>query len=163
MKRAAAATLTLALLLTALWLGRGRLTAGSSSAATPDQCIERMFAAGERGDVDAYLACFTGSQKAQVERELAAQSRASFAQGLMSAIAPLKGRAIVNQVASQLTAEVSVERIYAHRNDLQTYDLECQSGQWRIAAVRPVQALQPPIAFGTPVFAMPEDDTGAEK
>jgi hypothetical protein len=122
-----------------------------------------MFTSGERGDVDAYLACFTGGQAAQLQRELAAQSRARFAQGLVAAVEPLKGRAVVHEAASARTAEITVERIYAHRNDLQTYDLECQNGRWQIAAVRPVQALQPPVPYGTPVFEMPDDNAQSAK
>ncbi|HWC88190.1 MAG TPA: hypothetical protein VG433_00985 [Pirellulales bacterium] len=162
MKRAVAAILTLALVLAALWFGRPA-PEPDSSAATPGECIDRMFAAGERGDVDAYLACFTGEQRMQLEREVAAQPRENFASGLVAAIEPLKGRAIVHEAASALTAEITVERVYAHRNDLQLYNLQCQDGRWQIAAVRPVQALQPPVPYGTPVFEMPEDTAQSGK
>ncbi|HEY5314543.1 MAG TPA: hypothetical protein VIK18_18570 [Pirellulales bacterium] len=162
MKRAAAGMLTLALLLAALWWGR-LASAPAASAATPGKCIDQMFAAGERGDVDAYLACFTGDQRTQLERELAAEPRENFAQGLVAAIEPLKGRAIVDESASALTAEITVERVYAHRNDLQRYNLQCQDGQWRIASVRAVQALQPPVPYGTPVFEMPEETAQSGK
>lgn len=161
MKRTAAGVLSIALVLAALWCGRAKSPA-ALAAATPESCIDAMFAAGERGDVDAYLGCFTGQQRAQLDRELAAQSRANFARELALAIEPLKGRAITSESASERTAEITVERIYAHRNDLQTYDLVCQNGRWQIAAVRPVQATQPPVSYGTPVFAMPEEDS-AEK
>jgi hypothetical protein len=162
MKRAAAAILTLGLVLAALWYGR-MATAPAAPAATPGECIDRMFAAGEGGDVDAYLACFTGNQRSQLERELAAQPREQFARGLVAAIEPLKGRAIVQETASAATAEITVERVYAHRNDLQVYELQHQDGRWRIAAVRAVRALQPPVPYGQPVFEMPEDDAQSGK
>jgi hypothetical protein len=154
--------LTLVLVLGALWCGR-LASAPASSAATPGECIDRMFAAGESGDVDAYLACFTGDQRVQLDRELAAQPRERFARGLVAAIEPLKGRAIVHESASAVTAEITIERVYAHRNDLQLYHLQCQDGRWRIGSVRAVQAVQPPVPYGTPVFEMPAENAQSGK
>jgi hypothetical protein len=100
-KRAAAALVTLGLISTALWFGRGSPPAAEgSSAAAPDECIERMFAAAERGDVEAYLDCFTGRERERLQRELTAQPRAEYARSLMQSIGDLKGRAFMCTASS---------------------------------------------------------------
>ncbi len=73
--------------------GTGRCSVGHG-ADTPEACIERMFAAAQRGDVTAYLDCFTGSERDRLDRELAGQPPEVFARSLRDAVATLKGRAV---------------------------------------------------------------------
>jgi hypothetical protein len=154
-KRAAAALVTLALLAAAVWFGRGAApVAKGSPGSTPADCIERMFAAAERGDVEAYLDCFTGSERERLARELAAQPRDDYARSLTQSIGDLKGRAIFDASAGGDAAEatLTVERVYVHRIERQKYRLVNESGAWRIAAVEAAAPLQPEKAYGQPVY-----------
>lgn len=159
MKRAVALLATSLLLAGAVLLGRpARDQTPGSPAAAPEDCIERLFEAAERGDVPGYLDCFTGQQRARLAREVAAQSPDVFARSLAEAVRTLKGRAVSRRGdgAAADRAALVVERIYSHRNEAQTYHLVRSGGHWRIEAVDGDTKFQPPIAYGTPVFALPE-------
>jgi hypothetical protein len=126
-----------------------------------------MFTAAEKGDVDAYLDCFTGPQRERLERELASQPREIYARSLAESIRALKGRAVFDASFANppsREATVTVERVYVHRLERQTYHLVNQSGVWRIDDVQTPSALQPEKAYGQPVFepAPAGDDTSGE-
>jgi hypothetical protein len=146
----------LVLVATALWFGRRTQTAFEAPGAGPADCIEQMFAAAERGDVEAYLDCFTGAERERLERELALQPRDDYSRSLMQSIRDLKGRAVFEASASDqpFEATIIVERIYAHRIERQIYRLARESGTWRIAAVQAAAPLQPEKAYGQPVFEL---------
>jgi hypothetical protein len=157
-KRAAAALATAGLLAAAIWFGRRAPPAADGSlGAAPAECIERMFAAAERGDVEAYLDCFTGEERRRLERELASQSRDAYARSLADSIRELKGRAVFDAApgADPSRATITVERVYVHRIDRQQYQLVNDSGIWRIASVQAAAPLQPEKAYGQPVFEIP--------
>jgi hypothetical protein len=155
-KKILAALLTAALIALVLWQGRGDFSSQARVAlATPDACLERMFRAAGEGDVDAYLDCFAGRERARLERELAGQSRDRFAQSLRGAVAALKGRAVLadgGQGPGATQAVRTVDRVYANRTERQTYHLERVAGCWRITEVRAADAFQPDTPYGTPVF-----------
>jgi hypothetical protein len=156
MKQIAAAAITLVLLAAALWFGRRPPPPkGAVPAATPAGCIERMFAAAEQGDVETYLDCFTGPQRERLERELGSQTREAYARSLAESIRELKGRAVFDAPSENppsREATVTVERVYVHRLECQTYHLVAQSGEWRIDNLQTPSALQPEKAYGQPVF-----------
>lgn len=158
MKRALAALITMSFLAVALWYGRGAPSHESAAAAsTPADCIERMFAAAERGDVDGYLDCFTGAQRERLDREMASQPRQEYARSLLQSVKDLKGRAVFDAPTSDAAfdrATVTVERVYVHRIDRQTYRFKNESGEWRITEVETPAALQPAKAYGQPVFEL---------
>ena len=80
MKRWIAAAITGLLLIVVLWMNRQSSKPLTAAATTPEDCLSQMFAAAEQGNLPAYLDCFTGDQRAQVERELSAHSPAESAQ-----------------------------------------------------------------------------------
>jgi hypothetical protein len=161
-KRLLAWMTTGVLLLAALWLGRGAAPPGAAppTADSPEACLERMFQAAERGDVSAYLDCFTGTQRARLERELRGQNETAFGESLRAAVQQLKGRAIHRPPAAQTSqaaaaadrAEMRVERIYAGRNEQQIYLLIRDGTAWRVRDIRDASAYQPPVPYGTPVY-----------
>lgn len=156
MKRAVALIATLALLVAAITLGRG----GSSrrhTAASPGDCLAKMFNAAEKGDVPAYLDCFTGPRRGRLERELAAQGAAEFAAALRDAVRSLKGRAVSGLGGAEPNATIatlSVDRVYAQHTERQSYHFVRQTDGWRIDSVGAVENHQPPVAYGTPVFEL---------
>jgi hypothetical protein len=164
-KRWIAAVATVVLLGAALMLGRrGPAPQADSNASTPEECIERMFDAAKRGDVAAYLDCFTGPERERLERELAGQPEESFARSLVEAVKSLKGRAIFETDTGESgdpRTLLSVDRVYASRTERQTYHLVPDSDAWRIYSVETATAFQPYKPYGTPVYepAEPEQET----
>jgi hypothetical protein len=156
-KRTAAALITLGFLVATFWFGRSAPPASGPPVAAPADCIEQMFAAAERGDVEAYLACFTGRERKRLDRELASQPREVFAQALVQSIQELKGRAVLDAPAASAASQeaaITVERVYVHRMERQTYHLVLQSQQWRIDDVQAANPLQPEKAYGQPVYEL---------
>jgi hypothetical protein len=160
MKHFLAGAVTLALIAGVLLLGRRKQDTSAAADATPENCVEQMLAAADRGDVDAYLDFFTGSQREQIERDLAQQTREGFARSLAEAQREMKGRSVQLAAADPNaaaappsdTAEVTVERIYAHHNQRQTYLLRRTSAGWKIEDLRGAVNFQPPVPYGTPVW-----------
>jgi hypothetical protein len=156
MKQAVATTLTLALIVGALYLGRNSTEKSNFSAASPADCLEQMYLAAERGDVDAYLACFTGVQRQRLDVELRTESREAFAAAIAEPFGSLKGRAINDlstEPADGERAQLEAERIYPQYNERQTYGFRREGGAWRIESLGVVRRLQPPVPYGTPVYA----------
>ncbi len=157
MKRALALLITALLFAAALWAGRGYQRGGVAVAVTPDKCIEQMFDAAQRGDVPAYLDCFTGQERQRLDHQLSSQSADEFAAALRTAMSSLEGWALSAENRQPQRADLTVERVYQGRNEVQTYHLQQEAGHWRIADVRSVQKVQPPVPFGTPVFILPAE------
>ena len=161
MKRAIAVLATAVLLAGAIYMGRDRGVPGNGSAATaadsPAECLERLFAAAEKGDVPGWLDCFTGQERDRLAKEVASQPAGEFAAALQEAVRTLKGRAI-NDVSDGGpkgdAAVLSVERIYAHHTERQRYHFRRERDGWRIESLGAVEKHQPPIAYGTPVFEL---------
>jgi hypothetical protein len=154
-----AVLLSTALLLgVALYLGRGGGQRLVATAESPIACLDRMFLSAEKGDVDLYLSCFTGSQRQRLERELSSAGPADFAASLKSAVSGLKGRAI--RGSSKITSDddratLTIERIY----ERQAYYFVRESAGWHIESVGTVEEFQPPIPYGTPAFE-PKSEAG---
>ena len=158
MRRAVALALTLVLIAGALYLGRGVSARPSSSAASPAACLEQMYLAAERGDVEAYLDCFTGAQRERLETELRAGSREVFAKEIAASVNGLKGRAINGPGQATIEtdrARLEAERIYGQHAERQAYDFRREAGVWRIESLGAIQRFQPLIPYGTPVYTAP--------
>lgn len=160
MKRFVAGLITLLVLGAIVWHGRGTPTPpptapSNAEADTPEACLERMFAAARRGDVAAYLACFTGSELDRLQRERAGRPTEAFARSLQDAVADLKGRAVFrNDTAETNTdsASYTIDRVYESRTERQRYQLTRQSGTWYIQSVATASPFQPEKAYGSPVY-----------
>jgi hypothetical protein len=117
-----------------------------------------MFTAAGDGNVDAYLACFTGPERKRLDQQLSDQSRDAFARGLIEAISTLKGRAVflVGELQpNDSAAQVTVDRVYASRTERQKYRLIRNSRGWRIESVESAAAYQPVRPYGASVFDEP--------
>ena len=74
-----------------------------------------MYLAAERGDVDAYLDCFTGVQRQRLEVELRTESREAFAAAIAESFQTLKGRAVNDLSTEPVDGERAQPRV---RTDL---------------------------------------------
>jgi len=159
-KHALAGIVTLALIAGVLLVGRESRNASIATAASPEECVEQMLAAADRGDIEGYLDCFTGREREEIERDVAQQSREGFARSLADAQRSMKGRSVQLAMAEADaatgpppdTAEVTVERIYANHNQRQTYFLRRTFSGWKIEGLRGATNFQPPVPYGTPVW-----------
>lgn len=157
MKRLVAGGATAAILAAVVWLGLGpgSMRKDTSAPRTPEECIGRMFDAAARGDIPAYLSCFTAQELERLERELVTQTPERFADSLRDAVANLKGRAVYAAASvsqDENVAIYTVERIYPERTDKQEVRLIFAKGGWGIAEVRAKASIQPAVPYGTPVF-----------
>ena len=159
MKRGATLAATLALLGAAVYFGRDRSQPAAALAASPAECIERMFAAAERGDVEAYLKCFTGAELRRLSTERDAQPSERFAAALVESVRPLKGRAIngPSNAPDGDRAKLEIERIYEHHGERQTYAFRREADGWRIDSIGAIERFQQAIPYGTPVFDLPPE------
>jgi hypothetical protein len=150
---------TLALLVAAIYLGRSQPDPAAAPAAAPADCLERMFGAAERGDVEAYLACFTGAELRRLSTERDAQPRERFAAALVESVRPLKGRAVSgpSNAPGGDRATLEIERIYEHHGERQSYAFRRETDGWRIDSVGAVERFQQAIPYGTPVYDLPPE------
>lgn len=127
-------------------------------------CVDRMFMAAAQGDVATYLACFTGTQRQEIDQSLSQENRASASDSLRRTVTDLKGWAIVDPPADAdigTSCSLVVERVYAGRVDRQRMELRRGDSGWQISLVDRSLAAQPAIPYGTPVYAVEPTATDA--
>ncbi len=122
---------------------------------SPEDCLNRMFRAAQHGQVDEYLACFTGPEKVALLRQLDELTAQAFAESLQAAMSDLKGRAVYREPAGTVNSEAQlrVERIYTNHMERQLYQLVREDHRWRIARVTTRDAFPPYRSYGTPIGA----------
>ena len=119
---------------------------------TPQDAIYSMLDAARTGDVQAYLASYTGPMRAALEESLRETTGPAFAQYLRDSNTAIKGVAVSDpQVTGDRDASVRVEFVYKDRNEVQIMHLERPGEQWRIARVEGAERIKTLIPYGTPV------------
>jgi hypothetical protein len=160
-KRIVAAGITVGVFLVVIVLSRRPTSVPLAQAGgSPEQCVQRLFEAAERGDVEAYLDCFAGPERERLQDQLQDQDRQEFAASLRLAIQQLKGWSVFSPSDAEpppRDVQLTVERVYSNRTERQSYQLIRQDDRWRIHSVATMQAFQPDTAYGTPVFEMPDN------
>ena len=112
----------------------------------PEARVRLLLDHAKTGDVERYLADFTGPTQRRLEREVAERGRDAFAAALRQAAAARKSHAVFTADADSL---VTVESVYPDRNERQTFRLESTADGWRVADVETVRAREPAARFGT--------------
>jgi hypothetical protein len=120
---------------------------------TPQDAIYRMLDAARDGDVQKYLAAYTGSMETALRQSIAESSDAAFRKYLQDTNAELKGVAVVTPEAAPGDREVKVrvEYVYQDRNEAQTMNLERTASGWKIARVDSAERVKTLVPYGTPV------------
>lgn len=120
--------------------------------ATPQDAIYGMLEAAREGNVDAYLAYFSGPIKASLEQAVAEATGKGFARYLRESNAPIKGIAVTApERLSEASVKARVEYVYQDRNEVQYMYLERTAGAWRITRLDAAQRIKTLIPYGTPV------------
>ncbi len=124
----------------------------------PESQVITLLERARVGDVDGYLAAFTGTIRQRLEREVAEQGRAAFAAALRQAAEAQQSHAVFTPEADGPdAARVTVESVYLDRNERQTFRLARTADGWRVAEVETVRAREPKARFGAPAtFDGPE-------
>ena len=110
------------------------------------------------GDVEAYLASFSGSLKDRFNREVAEQGREAFAARLRETATTRKSHALfAPEAEGPEGARLVVESVYPDRNERQTFRVEQLDGRWLITGLETARSHQPASKFGTmATFESPE-------
>jgi hypothetical protein len=129
---------------------------------TASEVVNQLFDAAGKGDDVAYLALVSGKLRESLEYERSQLGVEAFRQSLQRSAAGIKGLA-VTQSADCPTGYIAldVEIVFTDRNEVQKVLLAPDGGAWVITSMETAEITTPPIPYGTPVFAEP-DQQGPE-
>ncbi|MFQ5732791.1 MAG: hypothetical protein ACE5KM_12665 [Planctomycetaceae bacterium] len=116
---------------------------------TIQHCLELLFDAAQTGNVEGYLNCFAGPLRSERKQRLGAQP----AQKLRASEADLNGFSIIDRqtVREGGSATVVIEKIYPEHQERWRLTMTRDNGDWKIAAMQPLDKTAPETRFGTPV------------
>ncbi len=131
---------------------------GDQLPATPEDTIAGFFDAARDGDARAYLRLATGDLRKSLDQLRKQQGAETFQANLQRTNDGIMGQAVRRLPGAPTgTAAFEIELIFTDRNEVQTFRLEELDGGWAIASIEVAKVYQPEIAYGTPVFAEPEE------
>ena len=149
----------IAALVAAAFLLRG----GDQLPATPEDAIAEFFDAARDGNVRAYLQLTTGDLRKSLDQLRKQQGTETFQANMQRTNDGIMGQAVRQLPGAPTgTAAYEVELIFTDRNEVQTFRLEQFGSGWAIASIDVARVYQPEIAYGTPVFAEPEETPAEE-
>ena len=134
------------------WTLRTTRAAMQPTQATPEDAIYAMLDAARKGDVQKYLAAYSGTMQTSLRQSIAESSNSAFGQYLQDTNAALKGVAVMApEITSDREAKARVEYVYQDRNEAQNMYLEKTTTGWKITRVETAQRVKTLIPYGTPV------------
>ena len=126
--------------------GAGGTAAGAAGA------LYAMLDAARQGDVNAYLACYTGTLRTSLEASVRESGVEPFGCYLRESNAAIKGVAISQpEPLSARECKVRVEYVYQDRNETQNVFLELAGTEWKIARVDGAERIKTLVPYGAPV------------
>jgi len=148
--------LTIGLLALALGIAVGRKqvfhSTGESPPAAAQDAIYAMLDASRAGNVEAYLASYSGQMLSALEQSVRETGPERFSRYLKDSNSAIKGIAVSDpEPLSVREMKVRVEYVYQDRNDAQTVYLEKSGGDWKIFRVDGSERVRTLIPYGTPV------------
>jgi len=118
----------------------------------PQDAVYAMLDAARAGDVNRYLAQYTGQMETSLRQAIAESGEAAFAKYLKDSNAAIKGVAIMEpQPLTEREVKLKVEYVYQDRNETQQLYVEKTPGGWRIARVDSAERVKTLVPYGTPV------------
>jgi hypothetical protein len=141
---------TVVVLVAALAVALGRRPTRAEQ--SPQDAIYAMLDAARNGDVNKYLASYTGPMEAALRQSLAETTEAGFARYLRESNTAIKGIAVAEpQQIAETETKVRVEYIYQDRNEAQTMYLLKGPKGWKISRADSDERVKTLIPYGTPV------------
>jgi len=149
MKRNALAAVLIVLLVVAAFILRNR----DRTPGMPEETINALFDAAERGEDRAYLQLLADplrEQMVQIRAELGAER---YRGQLRRSMADMQGYA-TERIDSGPDGAITirVEMVFTDRNEVQQYTLVPHGSGWLVTAITTAEATRPDIPYGTPVF-----------
>lgn len=145
-----ATAVVLAAVFTLVVARRGKSTAGTAKEQTPQDAIYAMLDAAREGNVNRYLASYTGQMQGSLKH--AAAESPDFGKYLKDSNATIKGVAIQDpQPASEGEVKARVEYVFQDRNEVQFMYLRQTPSGWRIERVDSAERIKTLVPYGTPV------------
>jgi hypothetical protein len=133
------------------WTLRTNRAAMQPAEATPEDAIYGMLDSARKGDVQKYLAAYSGPMQASLRQSIADSSNSAFRQYLQDTNATLKGVAVMAPEINGREAKARVEYVYQDRNEAQNMYLEKTAAGWKITRVEVAQRVKTLVPYGTPV------------
>jgi hypothetical protein len=118
--------------------------------AAPQDAIYAMLDAAREGDVNKYIASYTGQMETSLKQAIAESP--DFSKYLKDSNAAIKGVAIAEpQQTGDREMKARVEYVFQDRNEVQFMFLEKTPQGWRIARVDSAERVKTLVPYGTPV------------
>jgi hypothetical protein len=158
MKKRLPAIITILLILGALALfayrqGRLRLPETQKSVAVPEDVIWRMSDASRNGDAQAYLNCFDGALRQNLEKTVAEMGEQKFGDYLKRLNDEITGIAVSDlELTGETEAKLRVEFVFRGKSETQWHHLKLSAGTWKIDRMDEAERNQSGTRYLTPVF-----------
>jgi hypothetical protein len=124
--------------------------------ANPESVIWRMSDATRVGDVEAYLSCFDGGLRRNLEKTIAEMGSRQFSEYLKRLNEEITGIAVSDlRLTGEAGANLRVEFVYRGKNETQEHHLSLRDGAWKIDRVDESERIKTLIPYGA-------DATGKE-
>lgn len=157
MKKRWPAVITLVLLVAAfITLSQRERLAGMKwsqvQAAAPEDIIWQMSDAARAGNVAAYLDCYSGALRQNLEKTASEMGEARFSEYLKQLNNEITGIAVSDLTqANAQEAELRVEFVFRGKNEVQTHHFKLVNGKWKIDRVDDAERMKVLIPYGTAV------------
>jgi len=118
----------------------------------PDSVIWEMIDACRRGDVDAYLNCFTGDLRERLEKLACEQGKEKFSDYLKEMLQPIKNIALQQPKGfAKGDQAIVADFVFADRTEQQTFWVRRTKEGWKIVGVEAIKPVPVLVPYGTPV------------
>ena len=123
----------------------------------PEDLIWALIEAAQTGEAEAYLGCFGGGLRTQLDNTVQEMTPTGFSEYLRSSSDPLTGVAVYDvEVTNSDRANLTVEYVYRDATERQRMQLELFKGEWKIVDLDRSKRAKPLIPYGAPAAPMPE-------
>jgi hypothetical protein len=159
MKQRLPAIITILLIISAIvfFARRHQTTSTSKAPVTPEDVIWRMSDAAREGDVNAYLDCFDGALKSNLQRTVAEMGEAQFSQYLKRLNGEMTGIAVSDfERVSENEATLRVEFVFRGKNEAQKHHFKLINGDWKIEKLDGAEQIKPLTPYGSDVIEKEE-------
>ena len=135
---------------------RGRIgdaiKSGGVRPATPEDVIWKMSDASREGNVAAYLDCFTGTLKQNLQKTASDMGDARFSEYLRRLNGEITGIAVsdLEQIGTA-EANLRVEFVFRTRNEVQKHHFRLIDGEWKIDQLDGAEQVKTLIPYGSEI------------
>ncbi len=135
-----------------VYLAQRHRSISSESATNPEDVIWRMIDAAREGNSEAYLDCFSGALRQNLEKTAAEMGEQRFREYLRQLNDQIVGVATSEpERLGEREARLSVEFVYRGKTETQKHHFRLVDGSWKIEQIDSAAARQNVIPYGTEV------------